>query len=62
MMRTEEAKELESKWMRILVFTYQIGTTLGSETLVTSESDDQSDSDGDTDDHAADESHFRNGN
>lgn len=41
---------------------YQIGATLGSEAFVTSESDDQSETYGDTNDHAADETHFRRGN
>lgn len=43
-------------------FTYQIGATLGSDAFVTSESDDEYDTEGNTNDHAADESHFRKGN
>jgi len=42
------------KWMRI----YQIRSTFGSNCFVTSESNYQHDTNGDTEDHAAEESHF----
>lgn len=44
------------------LIVYQIGATFGSVAFVTSESDDQSNTNGDTNDHAADESHSRRGN
>lgn len=43
------------------MWNYQIGATLGSNASLTSESDDQYDANGDTNDHAADESHFCEG-
>jgi len=46
---------VKMKWMRI----YQIGATFGSNALVTSETDDHHDTNGDTENHAAEESHFR---